>query len=129
MTVFGTHRAGQPRGDPARPPPGIRLRSCRRCGPIKNRTESPRSSWSSRFHPARPRACNRPRAGRPDRRLAAKRILIETKSVELAAFLKWAQAVGTGGQAKTLIQSGRVKVNGQVELRRGLALVPGDRVG
>ena len=60
--------------------------------------------------------------------MAAKRILIETKSVELAAFLKWAQAVGTGGQAKTLIQSGRVKVNGQVELRRGRTLVPGDRV-
>ncbi|OLD39346.1 MAG: RNA-binding protein [Armatimonadetes bacterium 13_1_40CM_3_65_7] len=56
------------------------------------------------------------------------RIPIETESIELAAFLKWAQVVGTGGQAKMLIQSRRVKVNGQVELRRGRTLVPGDRV-
>jgi len=46
----------------------------------------------------------------------------------LGAFLKWAQVADTGGQAKTLIRSGRVKVNGQVELRRGRTLVPGDRV-
>ena len=42
--------------------------------------------------------------------------------------MKWAQVVGSGGQAKVLIQSGRVRVNGQVELRRGRTLVPGDRV-
>ena len=53
---------------------------------------------------------------------------IKTRRIELAAFLKWAQIVGTGGQAKVLIQSGRVKVDGQVELRRGRMLVPGDRV-
>lgn len=56
------------------------------------------------------------------------RISIRTESVELAAFLKWARVAGTGGQAKVLIQAGRVKVNGRTERRRGLALVPGDRV-
>ena len=66
--------------------------------------------------------------GDPEDRGAARRIPIQTESISLAAFLKWAQAVGTGGQAKALIQSGRVKVNGQVELRRGRTLVPGDRV-
>ena len=53
---------------------------------------------------------------------------IDTDSVTLGAFLKWAGAAATGGQAKTLIQSGHVEVNGQVERRRGRRLVPGDRV-
>src|SRR2546425_5242239 len=69
------------------------------------------------------------RSSRPGRlgRLSVERVSIETKRIGLAAFLKWAQVVGTGGQAKMLIQSGRVKVNGQVELRRGGRVVPGDR--
>ncbi len=53
---------------------------------------------------------------------------IRTDSVELGSFLKWAQVVDSGGQAKALIQSGQVKVNGQVERHRGRTLVPGDRV-
>src|SRR2546428_4973428 len=71
------------------------------------------------------------RSSRPGRlgRLSVARVSIETKRIGLAAFLKWAQVVGTGGQAKMLIQSRRVKVNGQVELRRGRTPVPGDRVG
>ncbi|HTE04041.1 MAG TPA: RNA-binding S4 domain-containing protein [bacterium] len=60
--------------------------------------------------------------------MAVTRISIETERIELAAFLKWAQAADTGGQAKMLIQTGRVKVNGRVERRRGRTLVPGDRV-
>lgn len=56
------------------------------------------------------------------------RIPIQTGSVELGAFLKWAQVVETGGQAKSLIQSGRVRVNGKPERRRGRKLSPGDRV-
>ena len=49
-------------------------------------------------------------------------------SVELGALLKFATVCGSGGEAKHLVQSGAVKVNGQVELRRGRKLVAGDKV-
>jgi ribosome-associated protein len=48
--------------------------------------------------------------------------------IKLDQFLKLAQIVQTGGQAKQLIQSGEVLVNGEVETRRGRKLVPGDVV-
>ena len=48
--------------------------------------------------------------------------------IKLDQFLKLAQIVMTGGEAKTLIQEGLVKVNGEVELRRGRKLRHGDRV-
>ena len=53
---------------------------------------------------------------------------IRDGSIDLDQFLKLAGAVGSGGQAKTVIQGGRVKVNGEVELRRRRALKPGDTV-
>jgi ribosome-associated protein len=49
-------------------------------------------------------------------------------SIKLDQFLKWVGVVQTGGEAKLLIQDGRVKVNGAVETRRGRKLVEGDRV-
>lgn len=49
-------------------------------------------------------------------------------TIKLDQFLKWKGAVQTGGEAKLLIQSGHVKVNGQIEMRRGRKLVNGDRV-
>lgn len=36
--------------------------------------------------------------------------------------------VGSGGEAKVLIQAGEVLVNGEVETRRGRKLLPGDVV-
>lgn len=48
--------------------------------------------------------------------------------IRLDQFLKWVGLVGTGGQAKLLIQSGEVQVNGTLETRRGRKLYPGDRV-
>lgn len=51
-----------------------------------------------------------------------------TETIKLDQFLKLAQIVQSGGQAKQLIQSGFVTVNGEVELRRGRKLTPGDRV-
>ena len=48
--------------------------------------------------------------------------------IKLDQFLKWQGLVETGGQAKQLIQSGAVRVNGQVETRRGRKLVDGDTV-
>lgn len=49
-------------------------------------------------------------------------------TIELDRFLKLAQAAGSGGEAKMLIRSGSVLVNGIVETRRGRKLRAGDRV-
>ena len=48
--------------------------------------------------------------------------------IKLDQFLKWQGLVETGGQAKQVVQSGAVRVNGQVETRRGHKLVDGDTV-
>jgi len=48
--------------------------------------------------------------------------------IKLDQFLKLADVVSTGGQAKFLILDGQVKVNGAVETRRGRKLYDGDRV-
>ena len=46
----------------------------------------------------------------------------------LDQFLKHSGVVSSGGQAKVLIQSGEVLLNGVVETRRGKKLAPGDVV-
>jgi ribosome-associated protein len=48
--------------------------------------------------------------------------------VTLGQALKTANVVGTGGEAKVLIQAGEVKVNGEIETRRGRKLRRGDIV-
>ncbi len=53
---------------------------------------------------------------------------ITTNPIKLDSFLKMTGAVGTGGEAKIRIGEGEVLVNGEVELRRGRKLYPGDRV-
>ena len=50
------------------------------------------------------------------------------KTMKLDQFLKWNNFVSSGGEAKLLIKSGAVKVNGKVEKRRGKKLVKGDKV-
>ena len=55
-------------------------------------------------------------------------VKIETPFIRLQDLLKFAGAVGTGGEAKLLIQEGSVKVNGEVCAMRGKKLRPGDRV-
>ncbi|MBB02138.1 MAG: RNA-binding S4 domain-containing protein [Rubinisphaera brasiliensis] len=50
----------------------------------------------------------------------------DAKPLRLDHFLKLAGFVDTGGQAKMLIQSGEVLVNGQLETRRRRQLQPGD---
>jgi len=52
----------------------------------------------------------------------------ETVTIKLDQFLKLTGAVETGGQAKLLIQGGEVRVNGELETRRGRKLIPGDVV-
>lgn len=53
---------------------------------------------------------------------------IHTPDIRLDQLLKLADLVGSGGEAKVLIQDGLVSVNGEVETRRGRKLLPGDRV-
>jgi ribosome-associated protein len=49
-------------------------------------------------------------------------------TIQLNQFLKLMGIVGTGGQAKLMIQGGDVLVNDMVETRRGRRLVRGDKV-
>lgn len=44
----------------------------------------------------------------------------------LGQALKASNVVGSGGEAKVLIQGGEVRVNGEVETRRGRKLEEGD---
>jgi ribosome-associated protein len=53
---------------------------------------------------------------------------ITTEYIKLDSLLKGVNAVGSGGEAKLVITDGLVTVNGEVELRRGRKLYPGDRV-
>ena len=48
--------------------------------------------------------------------------------IKLGQAIKAANLVGSGVEAKFVIQDGLVKVNGQVELQRGKKLVDGDIV-
>jgi ribosome-associated protein len=48
--------------------------------------------------------------------------------IRLGQFLKLADLIDTGGEAKILIASGDVTVNGEVDTRRGRQLRPGDVV-
>ena len=57
-----------------------------------------------------------------------KEVAITTKFINLEAFLKFAGAVSTGGEAKNLIQDSLVRVNGEVCTMRGRKLRPGDTV-
>jgi ribosome-associated protein len=53
---------------------------------------------------------------------------IETEYIKLDSFLKAVSAVASGGEAKVLILEGMVRVNGEVERRRGRKLHSGDRI-
>lgn len=55
-------------------------------------------------------------------------VKITTPFIKLDSFLKFAGAVETGGQAKELVQEGKVLVNGEPCAMRGKKLRPGDRV-
>ena len=54
-------------------------------------------------------------------------IQIKTEYIKLQDLLKFAGAVETGGDAKLIIQEGRVTVNGETCTMRGKKLRPGDR--
>ena len=54
-------------------------------------------------------------------------VTISTEFIKLQDALKFANAVPSGGIAKTEIQEGNVFVNGEVCTMRGKKLYPGDR--
>ena len=51
-----------------------------------------------------------------------------SSGITLGQALKASNVVGSGGEAKVLIQAGEVRVNGEVETRRGRRLREGDVV-
>jgi ribosome-associated protein len=55
-------------------------------------------------------------------------VKINTEIIKLDSFLKWCGAVSLGSEAKIYVQDGQVKVNGEVETRRGKKLTYGDTV-
>lgn len=56
------------------------------------------------------------------------KITIGTEYIKLDSLLKFAAAVGTGGEAKYVISEGMVAVNGETCTMRGKKLRPGDTV-
>lgn len=57
---------------------------------------------------------------------APKEVAIRDEFIKLDSFLKFAGAVLSGGEAKELIQGGKVLVNGEVCTMRGKKMRTGD---
>jgi ribosome-associated protein len=55
-------------------------------------------------------------------------VAIRDESIRLGQFLKLADLIDSGSDAKAVIAAGEVSVNGDVELRRGRQLHHGDSV-
>lgn len=58
----------------------------------------------------------------------ARDVEIRGESIRLGQLLKLAGVAATGGEARELVQDGTVRVNGDVETRRGRRLRAGDVV-
>jgi len=56
------------------------------------------------------------------------KIEIATEFIKLDSLLKFAGLMDTGGTAKTAIQDGDVKVNGEICNKRGKKIYPGDEL-
>ena len=57
-----------------------------------------------------------------------KKVSITTEYVTLGQFLKLADIISSGGQAKFFLEDIQVKVNGEVDQRRGRKLRDGDKI-
>lgn len=55
-------------------------------------------------------------------------VKINSDFIKLDQFLKWAGVAESGVMAKHMVLDGIIKVNGEVEERRGRKLYPGDVV-
>ncbi|BBY15571.1 RNA-binding S4 domain-containing protein [Mycolicibacterium litorale] len=60
--------------------------------------------------------------------MAAHDVPIGDDTIRLGQFLKLSSLLDSGADAKSAIADGLVTVNGEVELRRGRQLHPGDTV-
>ena len=60
------------------------------------------------------------------KRESAQPLEISTEFIKLQDALKFANLVGSGGEAKVLVQEGQVAVNGEPCTMRGRKLHPGD---
>lgn len=57
-----------------------------------------------------------------------KKIQIKDEYITLGQFLKYSNCVSSGIEAKMVIQDGLVKVNDEIETRRGKKLRSGDQI-
>lgn len=57
-----------------------------------------------------------------------KEVAINTEYIALGQFLKLADCISTGGQAKFFLQETVVHINGEPDNRRGRKLYAGDQV-
>ena len=57
------------------------------------------------------------------------KVKISTEFIKLDQFLKWLAIVDSGSEAKQVILDGMVKVNGDIEKRRGRKIYPEYKVG
>ncbi|MCW2707161.1 MAG: GCN5-related N-acetyltransferase [Frankiales bacterium] len=55
-------------------------------------------------------------------------VVVHDSAIRLGQLLKLAELVDTGSEAKTLLATGTVEVNGEAEVRRGRQLQDGDEV-
>ncbi len=55
-------------------------------------------------------------------------IKINSEFIKLDQLLKMLSLAGSGGEAKLIIEAGKVGVNEEIEKRRGRKIRPGDRV-
>ena len=60
--------------------------------------------------------------------VAKKTVAIYTPFIRIDELLKFANAVLSGGEAKEMIQKGKVEYNGEICTMRGKKVYPGDRV-
>lgn len=57
-----------------------------------------------------------------------KEVTIQTSYITLGQFLKLANCIDSGGQAKVFLQDSEVLVNNEIEQRRGRKLVDQDTI-
>ncbi len=67
-------------------------------------------------------------AGDDEPKSLVREVAIREESIRLGQFLKLADLIDSGADAKPLLAEGHVLVNGELETRRGRQLVKGDVV-
>lgn len=55
-------------------------------------------------------------------------IKITSEFIALGQFLKFADIIQSGGEAKSFLANNEVKINGEIDNRRGRKLRPGDEI-